>query len=78
MKVRIGPQQNRSDHCTFSEADGARLRRVIVKYGSIRRAREALGFGISTMDAARACGRTTKTTYARVMAAIANEETKAA
>ncbi len=75
---RLGPQQNLRSHCTFSEADGARLRKVIIRYGSVNKAREALGFGKSTMDSARACGRTTRPTYNRVMEAIAREEAMAA
>ncbi len=75
---RMGPQQNRANHCTFSEADSARLRRVIIRHGSVNGARVAMGLGKSTMDAARACGRTTRPTYDRVMAAIAHEEARAA
>lgn len=78
MKVRYGAQQNRANHCCFSEEDGARLHKIIVRYGSINKAREAMKFGKSTMDAARACGRTTKPTYDRVIEAMGREEAKAA
>lgn len=72
--LKLGPQTNRNDHAMFTEDDARRVYRIIVRLGSIKEARRVLHFGITTMDAVRDCGRTTKPTLAKVREAMAREE----
>lgn len=74
MKVRIGPQQNRASMCTMSEGDSKRIRKLIIRTGSIEKTRLRLGIGDSTMESARACGRMQMSTRDKVLEALAREE----
>lgn len=77
MKYRTGPQQLRPCVVLLSEADSARVKRLIVREGSIARARDLLGIGDSTMAAARDCGRMLRDTRERLLEALAREEGRA-
>ncbi len=64
------PQQLRPCVVVFSEADTARVKRLIVREGSIARARAHLGIGDMTMEAARDCGRMQRSTRDRLLDAL--------
>jgi predicted nucleic acid-binding protein len=58
----------------ISESDAFRVRRLCMKLGSVEKAREALGIGEVTMDAARGRGSMQEATRDRIIAALAKAE----
>ena len=76
-KRRPGPQTLRSCIVLFTEEDSARVRRLIVRLGSIKAATAALGIVGYTFEAARDQGRVMAATRDRVLAALDRVEAKA-
>jgi hypothetical protein len=68
------PQQLRRCVVVTDEALALRIRRLIVKFGSIRKATDALGVGDSTFENARDCGRMMEATRDRLLAALEKAE----
>ncbi len=64
------PQQLRGCIVLFSEAETARVKRLIVREGSIARAMTRLGVSAHTMHAARDCGRMQRSTKERILATL--------
>lgn len=67
---KTGPKQLRPCVVVVSEADTARVRRLIVRLGSIRVAKAALGLGDATFDAARDQGRMLRKTRDNLLEAL--------
>lgn len=76
-RKKTGPIYMRKCIVCVSAEDAARVRKLIVKLGSIRKAIDALGIGDSTFAAAREEGRMQKKTYDRLREALDRVEAAA-
>ncbi len=69
-----GPQQLLPNVVCLSDAESARVRRLVVRLGSVRAAAVALGIGDDTLECARECGRMQRKTRQRILDALAVAE----
>ncbi len=74
QKHKTGPQQLRGDLVIVSEADSARIKRLIIRLGSIKAATAALRVGDATFQAARDQGRMMRATRTNLLAQLDRAE----
>ncbi len=68
------PQQLRPSNCVLSEAETARVTRLIARVGTLYETRRLLGLSAHTFDAARGFGRMQKKTRDRLLATLDSAE----